>query len=94
MRIWTARQNTPRDILQVADGIQCLLNSFMYFSLYSEQQAFLEKRAQEIAATLKTLEIPGELVGDTFRQIIEEHGFNLSILRLALSKEYNYEKFS
>lgn len=94
MRIWTARQNTPRDILQVADGIQCLLNSFMYFSLYSEQQVFLEKRAQEIAATLKTLEIPGELVGDTFRQIIEEHGFNLSILRLALSKEYNYEKFS
>ena len=94
MRIWTARQNTPRDILQVADGIQCLLNSFMYFSLYSEQQVFLEKRAQEIAATLKTSEIPGELVGDTFRQIIEEHGFNLSILRSALSKEYNYEKFS
>ncbi|HPP61899.1 MAG: ATP-binding protein [Chloroflexi bacterium] len=94
MRIWRARQNTPRDILQVADGIRCLLNSFMYFSLYSEQQVFLEKRAQEIAATLKTSEIPGELVGDTFRQIIEEHGFNLSILRSALSKEYNYEKFS
>ena len=94
MKIRMARQNAPHDMLQVVDGIRCLLSSFVYIRLYSDLPNYLEQKAQEITAILKELDIPGELVSDAFRQIAGEYGFDLSALRSALSKGYTYEKFS
>ncbi len=94
MKIQMARQSAPYDILQVAGGIRCLLSSFVYFRLYSELPTYLEQKAREIVAMLKELDIPSGLVSDAFRQISGKYEFNLSALRLALSEEYTYEKFS
>lgn len=94
MNIRMARHTASHDNLHVADGIQCLLSSFVYFRLYSEQPNYLEQKAWEIATTLKALDIPGDLVSDALRQIVGEYDFDLSIFRSALSKEYTYEKFS
>jgi tetratricopeptide (TPR) repeat protein len=95
MKIQLARQIAPHDILQVVDGIQCLLSSFMYFRLYSPQQpTYLEQKAQEVVTMLKELDIPGELVNHAFRQVVGEYDYDLSVLRSALLKEYTYEKFS
>jgi tetratricopeptide (TPR) repeat protein len=93
-KIQMARQSASQDMLQVADGIRCILSSFVYFRLFSELPTYLEQKVREIVAILKELDIPGGLVSDAFRQIIEKYDFNLSALRLALSKEYTYEKFS
>lgn len=93
-KIQVARQSATHDMLQVADGIRCILSSFVYFRLFSELPTYLEQKAREIVVMLKELDIPGGLVSDAFRQIIEKYEFNLSALRLALSKEYTYEKFS
>lgn len=95
MKIQRGQQNAPHDIFQVADGVRCLVSSFMYFSLYSPQQpTYLEQKAQEIVAMLKELAIPSELASDAFRQIVGEYDSDLSALRSALSKEYTYGKFS
>ncbi|MCK6583809.1 MAG: ATP-binding protein [Anaerolineales bacterium] len=94
MKIQMARQSAPHDMLQVLDGIRCMLSSFVYFRLFSELPNYLEQKAREIVAILKGLDIPSGLVGDAFKQIIGEYDFDLSALRLALSEEYTYEKFS
>jgi len=94
MKIQMARQSAPSNILQVADGIRCLLSSFVYVRLYSEVPKYLEQKAWEIAAILKELDAPGESVSDAFRQILGEYDFDLSVLCSVLSKEYTYEKFS
>lgn len=94
MKIQLARQSVSHDMLQVADAIQCLLSSFLYVRLYSDHPNYLAPKAQEIAVTLKALDIPGELISKVFQQIIGEYDFDLSVLRSALSKEYPYEDFS
>lgn len=94
MKMQMARQSASHAILRVAGAIQCLLSSFAYLRLYSEQPNYLEQKAGEIAAMLNELAIPGELVSVAYRRIVEEYDFNLSALRSALSKEYPYEKFS
>lgn len=94
IKIQTARQNGPPDILQIEEGLRYLLSSFAYFHLFSKQPTYLERRIQEMAARLKELEIPGELVGKAFQQVFGERDFDISALRTVLSKEYPYEKFS
>jgi len=94
MRIQLARQSAPHDILQVVDGIRSMLSSFVYFRLFSELPTYLEQKAREIVAMLKELDIPGALIKDAFRHTIGEYDLDFSALRLALSEEYTYEKFS
>lgn len=94
MNILMARRDAPQDNLVVIGGIRCLLTSFVYFHLYSEQPNYLEQKVCEIVTLLNELAVPGELVGDVFKQVVGEHHFDLSALRLALSKEYPYEEFS
>ncbi len=93
-KIQMSRQSASHDMLQVADGIRCMLSSFVYFRLFSELPTYLEQKSREIVEMLKEMDIPGGLVNDAFRQIIGKYEFDLSALRLALSKEYTYEKFS
>jgi tetratricopeptide (TPR) repeat protein len=94
MNILMARRNLPPDSSRVADGIQQLLISFIYFQLFSKQPKYLEQKVCEILLILKELSIPGKLIGDIFKRVSGEYNFDFTALHSSLSKEYPYDEFS